>query len=934
MLIGVFLRNIKSYDKTFFIPTVKNNKPYAFYIGENGVGKSSILEALNVYFNNLKEWNINKKCKKMDEVFIAPVFLINHKNAEQLPLNELEYLKGINNSLVNWNIDDTPYLKPHEWISDFYNFLKELKILNDLEEHYLFIAPNHYDKNVTSIYFAFENLIQKEIPEYNRSTAISLINSIKNQYSYIYIPVETPVDEVLKMETPEMQMLISEDILEYTENLLIEKNILEGNRKINIVDKINGKLEEFMVDVNYTISLIDPSYAYSVEGQGKKYLTASDIREQIFKAYFSIRRLSKNQKDIVKLSSGEKRKALIDIATAFLKQDTKGRKNMILAIDEPETSMHMKRIFNQFKQLESLSTEHNIQFIGTTHWYGFLPITDYGNLNHISILDDKVSIHNLDFFNLYETNTFPDDIEMKSFFELVTSILTSIKTTDFNKWIICEGSDDKKYLEYYLKGSKNKGNLTILPVSGCGNVKKLYHLLYASLSEKDRVKVDGKILCLVDTDVGSFGLNNNILSDKEKIIYIRRLQIVKNKIILEKINPNSSNHFQTEVEDCLEPQKYYNTLKEVVKNTNVEEIFNSYELNLKSTVTKVRQFSGESLLSFNENIGLGKHVNQFKQLVEYLEQSDIKQKICKIYIKHEIDNDKRPSWIKDILNLLELEDDSTARVNEENIENNTVPDENYTSIISNKLNQNIINLIEENRTFLYIQHKEISQYIIDNKKNTVFITYINEHLIDIINEQLLKILISAKIEIKLSISDLLQYKDILVKKDLYRKLLHLLLINNNITDDDLDLIKSKINSKELIHNDASYNDFLFSLYTALKLNNAEYFEKIIDNPNILKIINSVFTVKYYQHFKTYIKIGYEFQNIVSLSNNLLYTKSLYPYIDLYIHALKQYDVFSELLKLDKNKSFIKKLTTYYKNKPIQDNDFNSIFNKIFNDFNI
>lgn len=57
-------------------------------------------------------------------------------------------------------------------------------------------------------------------------------------------------------------------------------------KNINIVDKINNKLEEFMVDINYTIKKIDDTYSYSAEGKSKKSLTAADIREQILEHSF------------------------------------------------------------------------------------------------------------------------------------------------------------------------------------------------------------------------------------------------------------------------------------------------------------------------------------------------------------------------------------------------------------------------------------------------------------------------------------------------------------------------------------------------------------------------------------------------------------------------------------------------------------------------
>lgn len=84
----------------------------------------------------------------------------------------------------------------------------------------------------------------------------------------------------------------------------------------------------------------------------------------------------------------------------------------------------------------------------------------------------------VDTFSLYsileERRNFPDVIELKSMYDLATSIITYMRAKPEISWIICEGSDDKVYLEYILKDYKS---ISILPVGGCGNVVKLYQLL-------------------------------------------------------------------------------------------------------------------------------------------------------------------------------------------------------------------------------------------------------------------------------------------------------------------------------------------------------------------------------------------------------------------------------------------------------------------------
>lgn len=61
----------------------------------------------------------------------------------------------------------------------------------------------------------------------------------------------------------------------------------------------------------------------------KKNVTAQDIRDRFIDAYFPMRTLKKDRKEVGDLSSGEQRKALVDIAYSSLSQRTDGAKNVI-----------------------------------------------------------------------------------------------------------------------------------------------------------------------------------------------------------------------------------------------------------------------------------------------------------------------------------------------------------------------------------------------------------------------------------------------------------------------------------------------------------------------------------------------------------------------------------------------------------------------------
>lgn len=74
MIIGLIIRNFKVYKKINYIPLSKGSN-FNGMIGMNGIGKSSVLEALDCFFNQ-KPWIPNIETKKIEESWVMPVIAI------------------------------------------------------------------------------------------------------------------------------------------------------------------------------------------------------------------------------------------------------------------------------------------------------------------------------------------------------------------------------------------------------------------------------------------------------------------------------------------------------------------------------------------------------------------------------------------------------------------------------------------------------------------------------------------------------------------------------------------------------------------------------------------------------------------------------------------------------------------------------------------
>ncbi|MDP2103355.1 MAG: AAA family ATPase, partial [Candidatus Gracilibacteria bacterium] len=379
--------------------------------------------------------------------------------------------------------------------------------------------------------------------------------------------VEANTEEITRIEKQEMQDLLNNDI----------KNTIKEAITQTKLDEINRNLDTFINTINDRLS----GYAYKPKGLRKNILMP-DLIEKIIEVYFSKRILTKagfiksTDVDVPAdvLSSGEKKKALIDLASVLLTNpDNKFNKNIILGIDEPEASLHVSSCFEQFEKLKKIGNKN--QILITTHWYGFLPILGEGIANFLyKKIDDQenevVLTESYDLLNYREKikqdsesskNELPHDYYLKSINDLVQSIFYSIQDGNSYNWIICEGLSEKKYFEFFFQDQIKNNNLIILPVGSGKWVVKLFKYLYLPISENKSQRINGKIFCLIDTDSNSFGkgIENNGC-DITGILKIQRLANKNDeKTSLMKVNQGGG-LTEVEIENALNPIIFYQTI--------------------------------------------------------------------------------------------------------------------------------------------------------------------------------------------------------------------------------------------------------------------------------------------------------------------------------------------------------------------------------------
>jgi predicted ATP-dependent endonuclease of OLD family len=639
VIIGVFIRNVKTYSGINYIPLTYGQK-FCGLVGINGIGKSSVLEALNYYFNNVRDWNFNISVKKggisKTTPHIVPVFML--EKSELLAAN-LDLAERFSDFI--WDLEEADVLTQNR--THFKVFQQQFEVIRreySKENRLLLPIGLTHENSVNLSIFNTRKFGELFYPDLEKSPQVAetnleifrpILDELKSKHEYIYIPKDIDPESFIQLETKEIQSLMGEKLNEIVEKCVPNTKIQDINTALsNFLNELSSKLQD---------------YAFRTPGERQVNLRKHDVNKLIIEAYFNIRKLHKKEGEhwleMAVLSSGEKQKAIIEIAYQFLKYQSKTTDHIILAVDEPESSLHMSACYDQFQKLYELSSFCN-QLMFTTHWYGFIPTIEDGCVSVISKIDGE---HVFDLLSTvsyreaikqtYRTSAgkLPYDIRIKSINDFTQSIITSILSDEPYNWLICEGSSEKLYFEKYFQDIKLDKKLRIIPVGGAKEIKRVYNNLQIPFDDF-RKDINGKVVLITDTDPELVSFETK---DELKNLICRR--IVNNekvgKTILVKVDSNPYSP-KTEIEDALNGKLFLETLRDFAKDhPELDEVIGDI-----ADVTEEASY-----------LALDIAPSKRKRLDEFFDTGNNKYEFAKLYVQKVDDQSKTPSWIIEIKNF-------------------------------------------------------------------------------------------------------------------------------------------------------------------------------------------------------------------------------------------------------------------------------------------
>lgn len=489
-LVKCKIENFRSYENTEF-----NFSDLSVIIGKNDVGKSTLFDALDIFFENNKaledDVNINSNENKFSITCFFQVeskmqINIDASESERTQTSlESEYLLNQEKLLQIKKIWEKGKLSKTYIVCDYpTNWEKPLITLKIQDLRKLLPSKEiqinqNIKKEIRNFLFSQENLnfIEQEIDISTKETDIvSIYNKLKEKMPkfLLFKADRTNTDkdnEITQITKAITQNAISE--IEQKFNNMKEKILKD------IKDFANATLERLKSFDENIVNNLTP-----------------DITSKELSSLFSYEFKSDNGISFNKRGSGVKRLFLLSF---FLEDaERKQQSNMIYAIEEPETSQHPNYQRIIIESLQKLAQNKGRQILLTTHTPEIVRMVNKENIIFIQKDDkDKRIVYHGDKINT----------------EVLADTLGILPYLLYQRVLFVEGKTDVKFLNNLnnkfecLREIFDLRTITLIPLRGGGNVKNWIKEDYLKQSnvkclyflDRDEDKIDANEQNLIRT---------------------------------------------------------------------------------------------------------------------------------------------------------------------------------------------------------------------------------------------------------------------------------------------------------------------------------------------------------------------------------------------------------------------------------------------------
>ena len=394
----LILKNFRIFKET----TIIDFDNLTAFIGKNDIGKSTILDALDIFFNGkdaqvkLDREDISKGADS-DEILIGVAF-------ENFPQKLIVDVTVPTNLKEEFLLNKDGLLEIHKKYAN-----------GDIKKEQVYIVANHpaHESLKDLLTLKISELKQRaqeldvDLSDEDKRIASGIRKAIRNKFIDEDIELEEteiPVNkegakqiwEQLKSYLP-LYALFKVDRPNVDQDSEVQDPMKIAIKKILREQELQSKLEEVHEEVKTAITEIANETISKLQemnpevAQELKPIVPEPKWESVFKG---ITISSDEGIQLNKRGSGVRRLILLNFfrAEAEKKKEERNAPNIIYAFEEPETSQHPDHQHKLIDAFLSLSEREDTQIILTTHSPGIAGLLPIENLRFLYKQDDKVAV--------------------------------------------------------------------------------------------------------------------------------------------------------------------------------------------------------------------------------------------------------------------------------------------------------------------------------------------------------------------------------------------------------------------------------------------------------------------------------------------------------------------------------------------------------------
>lgn len=465
---SVKLKNFRGYGQETIIPLSN----LTAFIGRNDAGKSTVLEALEIFFNNsLVNCEKEDLCVHADnnKIEITCVF---DDLPDELVLDAAhpttladEFLLNSNGKLEIKKVFTATAAKPKEKVYIICNHptvsdVKDLLMLKRAElrerARRIGIDDNDYNSNVNA---SIRTAIRDNTPDLELSDIELLVDKEDTKKVYDAVKNYLPLFALFQSDRPS-----KDDDKEVADpmKIAVQQALAELSTEIDhIKNEVRAKAIE---TANRTLSKL-----HEMSPELADELVPEFKSEPKFDSQFKLTIKSDNDIAVNKRGSGVRRLILLNFfrAEAERRRIANEGNQIIFAFEEPETSQHPDHQKMLIEAFQELSNTPNSQVILTTHTPSLAGLLSLDSLRFIERDGQNRTV---------QMGT--DDV-----FEKISDTLGLLPdpiSKDATAILLVEGKGDIIFVNHASEQLKNAGHIpytfeekrfAIVPIGGCGNLK-------------------------------------------------------------------------------------------------------------------------------------------------------------------------------------------------------------------------------------------------------------------------------------------------------------------------------------------------------------------------------------------------------------------------------------------------------------------------------